>query len=455
MAEELQNGICSGNWWSNARSVSACSSALTDMGNLGGWSSETGEVKGRSPSETTVGDDHTAASVSSSSVQDSGMVMMDTGVQFALSSTDWSHALLRGSGRPDNSLQAMLPEEDLLNSRSNFRQDPTPDSGHFQKEWCPKNFLVNEDSLKHMNQTFSFENRLNSGNSSGDCTVTGRSLTTSNYNPGSLPYASPSSLLQGLYEQEPLVGFQGNRLLNSPSSNYRMGVSQITTDEFGTSSWSKFPDFLKSSSPPKEQQQQQSNQLLFSNNTPFWNASPMANSIRPGLYAPSNQQFMSQTIEEKPLISNITAKTNIDEAHDSLADLKKSASEPSFKRPRLETPSPLPTFKVRKEKLGDRITALQQIVSPFGKTDTASVLYEAIQYIKFLHEQVNTLSTPYMKNGAPLQHHQSADKSKDTEGPKQDLRSRGLCLVPISSTYPVTSETAVDYWTPTFGGTYR
>ncbi|KAJ0046849.1 hypothetical protein Pint_04354 [Pistacia integerrima] len=106
--------------------------------------------------------------------------------------------------------------------------------------------------------------------------------------------------------------------------------------------------------------------------------------------------------------------------------------------------------------MGDRITALQQLVSPFGKTDTASVLSEAIEYIKFLHEQVSVLSTPYMKNGAPnLQQQENSEKSKDNEGPKQDLRSRGLCLVPVSSTFPVTHETTVDFWTPTFGGTFR
>ncbi|KAJ6696741.1 hypothetical protein OIU85_003123 [Salix viminalis] len=44
--------------------------------------------------------------------------------------------------------------------------------------------------------------------------------------------------------------------------------------------------------------------------------------------------------------------------------------------------------KERKENLGERIVALQQLVSPYGKTDTASVLMEAMEYIRFLHEQV-------------------------------------------------------------------
>ncbi|KAK8607502.1 hypothetical protein V6N13_053235 [Hibiscus sabdariffa] len=60
--------------------------------------------------------------------------------------------------------------------------------------------------------------------------------------------------------------------------------------------------------------------------------------------------------------------------------------------------SPFPTLKVRKEKLGDRVAALQKLVAPFGKTDTASVLTEAIGYIQFLHDQVETLSVPFMKS---------------------------------------------------------
>ncbi|KAH0663687.1 hypothetical protein KY284_028618 [Solanum tuberosum] len=58
------------------------------------------------------------------------------------------------------------------------------------------------------------------------------------------------------------------------------------------------------------------------------------------------------------------------------------------KKSRVDSRASCPPFKVRKEKLGDRIAALQQLVAPFGKTDTASVLMEAIGYIKFLQNQV-------------------------------------------------------------------
>ncbi|GMN29340.1 hypothetical protein TIFTF001_002380 [Ficus carica] len=75
-----------------------------------------------------------------------------------------------------------------------------------------------------------------------------------------------------------------------------------------------------------------------------------------------------------------------------------------------------PPLKVRKEKLGDRIAALHRLVAPFGKTDTASVLTEAIGYILFLHDQVQV---------------HGLSKEKETEL-KMDLRSRGLCLVPHS-----------------------
>ncbi|KAL3631912.1 hypothetical protein CASFOL_024896 [Castilleja foliolosa] len=131
-----------------------------------------------------------------------------------------------------------------------------------------------------------------------------------------------------------------------------------------------------------------------------------------------------------------------------------------------------PALKVRKEKLGDRITSLHQLVSPFGKTDTASVLSEAIGYIRFLQAQIEALSTPYMRNASgsttPKQHQLSVQERNclfpdepsqgDQEGRlgHKDLRSRGLCLVPISCTQHVGAEnSATDYWAPAaFGGNF-
>ncbi|CAH8345657.1 unnamed protein product [Eruca vesicaria subsp. sativa] len=96
------------------------------------------------------------------------------------------------------------------------------------------------------------------------------------------------------------------------------------------------------------------------------------------------------------------------------------------------------TCQVRKEKLGDRITALQQLVSPFGKTDTASVLHDAVEYIKFLHEQITVSTNPYLNSrGSGEQKQCSYNNTHVDEDSslRQDLRSRGLCLMPISSTF--------------------
>ncbi|KAJ9152960.1 hypothetical protein P3X46_026462 [Hevea brasiliensis] len=133
-------------------------------------------------------------------------------------------------------------------------------------------------------------------------------------------------------------------------------------------------------------------------------------------------------------------------------------SEIVLKKPKHES-STVSSAKMQapKVKLGDRITALQQIVSPFGKTDTASVLLEAIQYIKFLQEQVQLLSSPYLKNNSHKDPWGGLEK-KEKGDVKLDLRSRGLCLVPISCTPQVYHEnTGSDYWTPTYrsGCLYR
>ncbi|CAL1378195.1 unnamed protein product [Linum trigynum] len=116
-----------------------------------------------------------------------------------------------------------------------------------------------------------------------------------------------------------------------------------------------------------------------------------------------------------------------------------------------------PFLKVRKEKLGDRITALHQLVSPFGKTDTASVLLEAIGYIRFLQTQVEALSSPYLGTNnaaASLSHSNNITGQHAAEVKPRDLRSRGLCLVPVTCTQLVGGSEVVgaDYWAPAIGG---
>nr|XP_029120834.1 transcription factor bHLH113 isoform X1 [Elaeis guineensis] len=135
------------------------------------------------------------------------------------------------------------------------------------------------------------------------------------------------------------------------------------------------------------------------------------------------------------------------------------------------------SIKVRKEKLGERIIALQQLVSPFGKSDTASVLHEALGYIRFLHEQVQVslhlsltlslshyysshllllapvvlcqvLSSPYLQR-LPSSTHLHEGKGVETR--TNDLRSRGLCLVPVSCTEHVAKTNGADLWSPAMG----
>ncbi|KAH9767777.1 hypothetical protein KPL71_011395 [Citrus sinensis] len=90
----------------------------------------------------------------------------------------------------------------------------------------------------------------------------------------------------------------------------------------------------------------------------------------------------------------------------------------------------------RSQKLSDKITALQKLVSPYGKTDTASVLQEASLYIKLLQEQIQMLSGSYNSLQVQVQVLHSQEMGEE----QLDLRSRGLCLVPISFSQKVTQE---------------
>ncbi|XP_045804355.1 transcription factor bHLH110 [Trifolium pratense] len=169
---------------------------------------------------------------------------------------------------------------------------------------------------------------------------------------------------------------------------------------------------------------------------------------------PTNMSSSTNSINKPSLLSNVETKRGC-----TLMESKASQSQTALKKPRSSSePRPsCPPFKVRKEKLGDRIASLQQLVAPFGKTDTASVLMEAIGYIKFLQGQVETLSVPYMKSSQNQNNRvmQGGSGTSDTNGEaKQDLRSRGLCLVPLSCMSYIAGDGCPEVWQqrPNFGG---
>ncbi|KAI3499729.1 hypothetical protein L1887_35538 [Cichorium endivia] len=365
--------------------------------------------------------------------------MMELGLSsqpISQSTLDWNQALYRGDQRSDhhqNGYQTLIQEDHSLSSNTSNFQEP---------QW--KSHKIYSDSpseFKQMNvRGFQLDEPMHY-NESG---LNPSFQTTDDHSYGN------SKVIQSLFgsdnntNQRQDSGYDQDQEL---SYSYQTSYGGITmqSGSGGGGGGVEYPppppQEFSVNTPPKVQPSKIATQLHFSNNARFWNASAASmNDVRSSFF-PLQMQSPSSTIEDN-LPKNPTSEM-----------VRKATSKSSStKRPRNENP-PLPAFKVRKEKMGDRITALQQLVSPFGKTDTASVLSEAIEYIKFLHEQVHVLSTPYMKSGAALTQQQILDKP--SEGSRQDLRSRGLCLVPISSTFPVTHETTVDFWTPSFGGTFR
>ncbi|KAG4193703.1 hypothetical protein ERO13_A06G007900v2 [Gossypium hirsutum] len=154
----------------------------------------------------------------------------------------------------------------------------------------------------------------------------------------------------------------------------------------------------------------------------------------------SHQQFQlsNQRLACNNSPSKISSSFNTEtlEAKRSGNILKEAKASTATKKSRLESRA-CPLFKVRKEKLGDRIAALQHLVAPYGKTDTASVLMEAIGYIKFLQNQVEG----------------SMMEMGNEEETRQDLKSRGLCLVPLSCMSYLTTDnggggSSGSFWPP-------
>ncbi|PKU82854.1 Transcription factor bHLH103 [Dendrobium catenatum] len=82
------------------------------------------------------------------------------------------------------------------------------------------------------------------------------------------------------------------------------------------------------------------------------------------------------------------------------------------------------------QNIGVYITVLQKLVSPFGKTDTASVLHEASVYIKAMHERIKLLSKTHLESIPHDLVDQGMNNGRDQRS--ESLRGMGLCLVPIS-----------------------
>nr|CAB3463485.1 unnamed protein product [Digitaria exilis] len=134
---------------------------------------------------------------------------------------------------------------------------------------------------------------------------------------------------------------------------------------------------------------------------------------------------------------------------DNSSECNSTATGSAIKKPR-----------VRKERLGDRITALHQIVSPFGK---------ALSYPYMGHGNGTSMQNGPMGDRNPaglfpeypgqlLNHNSNTGAQQPASQPdeqqavndeaKKDLRSRGLCLVPVSCTSHFGGDNAADYWAP-------
>ncbi|KAL8166808.1 hypothetical protein V2J09_008307 [Rumex salicifolius] len=110
---------------------------------------------------------------------------------------------------------------------------------------------------------------------------------------------------------------------------------------------------------------------------------------------------------------------------DEVKRLKSKTTEPTMDAESVKAPAR------RSQKLSDKITSLQKV------TDTASVLQEACMYIKIAHQEIRRLAVSYF-GSRPFLHPQLMNGSAEKWIP--ELRSLGLCLVPLSITNQLSAD---------------
>ncbi|CAA2988219.1 Hypothetical predicted protein [Olea europaea subsp. europaea] len=312
MAEEFQGEICGGgNWWSSSRTAFGscpCSMEINGVGSFG-WPSDH-HIHMMNMKSTRSGDDESGSASDGSIVlqesqkPDSILQMMGITLSPSTTTDNWNQDLLNDNGTSQGNY-FHTPQEDL-NSSMNCWQQFGLDCPQIRKDWNSRNFSgVLEDSymnsLKQMNQ--GFEQQLDSITSSNVFTATSQGFLTG-LPLNSASYGYTSALLQSLLNTD------SQSQQNNPSMNCR----------------------------PSQ----------FSSNIPSWTDAGIASTdIRPNFFPSIKSQFMPSILDAKPNLPNATAKANKRETARNLNSIANiSSNEPTFKRPRIGTPSPLPTFKV-------------------------------------------------------------------------------------------------------------
>ncbi|KAL6543217.1 hypothetical protein OROHE_010737 [Orobanche hederae] len=386
MADDDQFQLGSGSWWDTTRSrllfdtgTPPTSTPTTLNSFESSWPTEMAADMNKPTSITASGgvSGHEQSS-GDGGLADQNFQMMGLGL--SSQNLDWNQALFTGE-KVESSFRSVLQEDFHHKLYSGLSSSEDSSANEFKQVNRPRFSL---------DKTGPFSCPA----SSNDSTITsGQNLTAGFQVDFHYMLLSKNHHQQQQQQQQQQAAYQNRSSImnypNYPSIGAGYGANQ---SEFTTSA-NKYPQQFPGASLPLPTDAASGSQLHFTNNTPFWNASAPP----PTTQDDARSSFFPVGLQTH----QIPTPPSFDEK------TKKNSTEiTSNKRPRgSETDSPLPAFKVRKEKMGDRITALQQLVSPFGKTDTASVLSEAIAYIHFLHEQVSVLSNPYLKNGAPIQHH--------------------------------------------------
>ncbi|KAK9741389.1 hypothetical protein RND81_03G102000 [Saponaria officinalis] len=105
----------------------------------------------------------------------------------------------------------------------------------------------------------------------------------------------------------------------------------------------------------------------------------------------------------KPTIKDVRKSVNgarLGQRHGGVSSTSVEASRVSKKKKdniELLNAQKLKVTSRKSQKLSDKIAALQEIVSPYGKTDTASVLQEACLYIRICHQEIRVYILSFLQ----------------------------------------------------------